>query len=56
MFGITADFWKNKFTSDSYLTVNLHYNKDGKMRNLMLKTVLVNEAKTGGKFMFSHEF
>ena len=23
--GITTDFWKNKFSSDSYLTVTLHY-------------------------------
>ncbi|CAF1031432.1 unnamed protein product [Rotaria sordida] len=42
-----ADFWKNKFTSDSYLTVNLHYNKDGQMKNFMLKTVSISEAKTG---------
>ncbi|CAF1181524.1 unnamed protein product [Rotaria sordida] len=45
--GIIADFWKNKFTSDSYLTVNLHYNKDGQMKNFMLKTVSISEAKTG---------
>ncbi|CAF3864395.1 unnamed protein product, partial [Rotaria sp. Silwood1] len=47
LFGVTTDFWKNKFSSESYLTVNVHYNKDGYMKHLVLKTVLVNEAKTG---------
>ncbi|CAF4299270.1 unnamed protein product [Rotaria magnacalcarata] len=47
LFGVTTDFWKNRFTSDSYLTINLHYNKDGQMKNLMLKTVPISEAKTG---------
>ncbi len=56
MFGISADFWKNKFTSDSYLTVNLHYNKDGKMKNLMLKTVSISEAKTDGKYTIYIDF
>ena len=48
LFGIAADFWKNKFSSDSYLTVTLHYSKDGNMKNLALKTILITEAKTGG--------
>ena len=30
LFGITADFWKNILSSDSYLTVSLNYNKDRK--------------------------
>ncbi|CAF0758999.1 unnamed protein product [Adineta steineri] len=47
LFGITTDFWKNKFSSDSYLTITIHYNKDGNMMNLVLKTVLVSESKTG---------
>ncbi len=54
-FGITTDFWKNKYSSDSYLTITLHYNKDGNMKNLVLKTVLINEAKTGGTYMTLHK-
>lgn len=50
LFGITTDFWKNKFSSDSYLTITLHYNKDGNMKNIVLKTILVNESKTGGMY------
>jgi len=54
LFGITTDFWKNKFSSDSYLTINLHYNKDGNMMHIVLKTVLIDESKTGGMFMTLH--
>jgi hypothetical protein len=36
LFGITADFWKNKYSSDSYLTI--------------LKTAIVSEYKTGGTY------
>ncbi|CAF1238449.1 unnamed protein product [Adineta ricciae] len=47
LFGISTDYWKNKFTSDSYLTTTLHYDKDGHMKNIVLKTVLFDESKTG---------
>lgn len=48
LFGVTTDFWKNKFSSNSYLTITLHYNKEGEMKNLVLKTVHVSESKNGG--------
>lgn len=54
LFGITTDFWKNKFSSDSYLTITLHYNKDGDMVKIVLKTIQVNESKTGGMFADLH--
>ncbi|CAF5226609.1 unnamed protein product, partial [Rotaria magnacalcarata] len=44
LFGITTDFWKNKYSSESYLTVTLHYNKGGVMNNFVLKTVLFSDA------------
>ncbi|CAF3417660.1 unnamed protein product [Rotaria socialis] len=47
LFGITTDFWKNKYSSESYLTLTLHYNKGGVMNNFVLKTVLFSDAKTG---------
>ena len=50
LFDITTDFWKNKFSSDSYLTITLHYNKDGEMMNIVLKTVLFHDSKTGGMY------
>ncbi|CAF3834344.1 unnamed protein product [Rotaria sordida] len=53
LFGVTTDFWKNKLSSESYLTVNVHYNKNGYMKHLVLKTVLVNEAKTGGNILMN---
>ncbi|CAF4861469.1 unnamed protein product, partial [Rotaria socialis] len=47
LFGVTTDFWKNKYSSESYLTVALHYNKNGAMKSFVLKTVLFSDAKTG---------
>jgi len=54
LFGITTDFRKNKFSSDSYLTITFHYNKDGNMMNIVLKTIQVNESKTGGMYIPYH--
>jgi hypothetical protein len=53
LFGITADFWKNKYSSDSHLIITLDYNKEGNIKNLVLKTVIISEYKTGGTYKTS---
>ncbi|CAF4019369.1 unnamed protein product, partial [Rotaria sordida] len=47
LFGITCDYWKNSYTSDNYLTINIHYGKDGKIKRFMLKTMIFTASKTG---------
>ncbi|CAF0951941.1 unnamed protein product [Rotaria sordida] len=47
LFGITCDYWKNSYTSDTYLTINIHYGKDGKIKKFMLKTMIFTVSKTG---------
>ena len=48
MIGVTGDYWKNSFTSDSYLTITLHYHLNGSIQTVALKTILVTTSKTGG--------
>ncbi|CAF3745715.1 unnamed protein product [Rotaria sp. Silwood1] len=45
--GVSSDFWKNCYTSDNYLTINLHYTKDKKPITFMLSTLLFIDSKTG---------
>ncbi|CAF4544980.1 unnamed protein product, partial [Didymodactylos carnosus] len=46
LFGITCDYWKNKYSCESYLTINMHYGKNGQIQNVMLKTMLFTASKT----------
>ncbi|CAF4905652.1 unnamed protein product, partial [Rotaria sp. Silwood1] len=45
--GVSSDLWKNRYTSDNYLTINLHYIKDKKPITFMLSTLLFVGSKTG---------
>ena len=45
--GVSTDYWKNSYTSDYYLTVNLHYTKDSKSTTIMLNTSIFFGSKTG---------
>ncbi|CAF3825651.1 unnamed protein product, partial [Rotaria magnacalcarata] len=45
--GISSDYWKNTYTSDYYLTVNIHYTKDKKPVTFMLNTSIFIGSKTG---------
>lgn len=47
LISVSADYWKNSYTSDSYLTVNLHYTKNNKPTTLMLNTSIFIGSKTG---------
>ncbi|CAF1372757.1 unnamed protein product, partial [Didymodactylos carnosus] len=47
LFGITCDYWKNKYSCESYLTINMHYGENGQIQNVMLKTMLFTASKTG---------
>lgn len=53
LFGVTLDYWSNKFTSDSYITITLHHQIDAEMKLYILKTLLFNKAKTGGKSRYT---
>ena len=43
-----TDYWKNGGTSQSYLTVNLHYTKNERNVTYMYRTSLFDESRTGG--------
>jgi hypothetical protein len=47
LIGISTDYWKNSGTSESYLTVNIHYSKNEKNVTYMLQTSLFDQSKTG---------
>jgi hypothetical protein len=44
------DYWSNKFTSDSYLTITIHYENGAEMESYVLRTMLCDQSKTGGKY------
>ena len=44
--GITADGWTS-FSQDHYLTVTLHYVREGQSKEKVLKTKAVYQAQTG---------
>ena len=50
LYGVTLDFWTNKYTSDSYLTITLHHQVDTEMITFVLRTTRFNYSKTAGKF------
>jgi hypothetical protein len=45
--GLSTDYWKNTYTTDNYLTINIHYTKDDRPVTFMLQTSLFVGAKTG---------
>lgn len=45
--GVSTDYWKNSYTNDSYLTINVHYTKGDHPVTYMLQTSLFVGAKTG---------
>ncbi|CAF3591535.1 unnamed protein product [Rotaria sp. Silwood1] len=47
MIGVTGDYWKNKYTSESYFTITLHYHLNGSIRSVALKTTQITSSKTG---------
>ncbi|CAF4513175.1 unnamed protein product [Rotaria sp. Silwood2] len=47
LFGITCDYWKNTYTSESFLTINIHYGNDYNIKKFALKTMLFSASKTG---------
>jgi hypothetical protein len=47
LIGISTDYWKNTYTGDNYLTINIHYTKEDKPVTFMLKTVLFSGSKSG---------
>jgi hypothetical protein len=47
LFGISTDYWKNTYTGDNFLTINIHYTKDNNLVTYMLKTVLFSGIKNG---------
>ena len=49
LFAVTGDYWKNKFTSESYFTITLHFGFDNKIEVIVLKTALFQASKTGGE-------
>lgn len=48
LYGVTLDYWANKYTSESYLTVTIHFESDAEMHSCVLKTLLFDQPKTGG--------
>jgi hypothetical protein len=50
LYGVTLDYWTNKFTSDSYLTTTLHYENNGEVESCVLKTSLFDQSKTAGSW------
>ena len=47
LFGISTDYWKNAYTGDNFLTINIHYTKGENLITYMLKTVLFTGSKNG---------
>ncbi|CAF1458736.1 unnamed protein product [Rotaria sordida] len=47
MIGVTSDYWKNSYTSESYLTITLHYHLNGNIRSIALKPIQITSSKTG---------
>ena len=47
LFGISTDYWKNSYTGDNFLTINIHYTKDENLTTYMLKTILFSGSKNG---------
>ncbi|CAF1199180.1 unnamed protein product [Adineta ricciae] len=47
LIGISTDYWKNSGTSESYLTINVHYCRDEENITYMLHTCLFEQSKTG---------
>ncbi|CAF4224953.1 unnamed protein product [Rotaria sp. Silwood2] len=47
MVGVSTDYWKNSGTSESYLTINIHYSKNEQNVTYMLRTSLFAQSKTG---------
>ncbi|CAF1530213.1 unnamed protein product [Adineta ricciae] len=47
LLGISTDYWKNSGTSESYLTINIHYSKDAQNISHMLQASLFEQSKTG---------
>jgi hypothetical protein len=45
--GVSTDYWKNSGTSESYLTINIHYSKNAQNITYMLETSLFEQSKTG---------
>ena len=48
LFAVTGDYWNNKFSSESYVTITLHFGFDNKIEIVVLKAVLFQLSKTGG--------
>ncbi|CAF0804921.1 unnamed protein product [Adineta steineri] len=47
LIGLSTDYWKNTYTTDNYLTINIHYTKNDHPVTFMLETRLFVGAKTG---------
>ncbi|CAF1387580.1 unnamed protein product [Rotaria sordida] len=47
LIGISTDYWKNSGTSESYLTINIHYCRNEQNITYMLRTSLFDQSKTG---------
>jgi hypothetical protein len=47
LMGISTDYWKNSYTGDNFLTINIHYTKNDNPITYMLKTVLFSGTKSG---------
>jgi hypothetical protein len=47
LIGISTDYWKNSYTGDNFLTINIHYTKNDRPVTYMLKTILFTGTKTG---------
>ena len=47
LIGISTDYWKNSYTGDNFLTINIHYTKDEHLITYMLKTILFTGSKNG---------
>ena len=50
LYGVTLDYWTNKFTSDSYVTITIHYENDAAMESFVLKTLRFDQSKTTGRY------
>ncbi|CAF1494105.1 unnamed protein product [Adineta ricciae] len=46
LIGISTDYWKNGGTSESYLTINVHYCRDEDNVTYMLHTCVFEQSKT----------
>lgn len=47
LIGVSTDYWKNTYTNDNYLTINIHYTKGDNPVTFMLETSQFVGAKTG---------